>query len=264
MLPLSSVSSQQFTLFSWNKKWVESGDSFKPQLELKVEQRIEKRFRKTLSDYQLIADGDHVLVALSGGKDSLLMLELLAHRSHIFKPHFKVSAVHVRMENIPYATDTAYLEGFCRQLHIPLHIVTTHFEVREDADKPPCFLCSWYRRKEIFNLAQKLGCNKIALGHHQDDIIHTALMNLTFEGRFESMPVSLSLDKMPLTIIRPLALQHEADIKAYAEAHQFQKLIMNCPYEHDTHRTSISNLFAEMEHLNPEARYSIWHALKQA
>ena len=89
--------------------------------------------------------------------------------------------------------------------------------------KQPCFLCSWMRRKEMFNLAQELGCNKIALGHHQDDILHTALMNLTFQGRFGSMPARLKLRKMPLTIIRPLCIIEEQDIKVYAELQGYQK-----------------------------------------
>ncbi|MBQ7422869.1 MAG: tRNA 2-thiocytidine biosynthesis protein TtcA [Prevotella sp.] len=239
-----------------------------------IEQRIEKRFRKALTDYQLIADGDHVLVALSGGKDSLLLLELLAKRSRIFKPRFKVSAVHVRMENIPYESDTRYLETFCRALDVELHVVTTSFSTLQSPlegkaigsqkrESSPCFLCSWNRRKQIFNLAQLLGCNKIALGHHQDDIIHTALMNTVFEGRFSSMPVVLRMKKMPLTMIRPLALQHEADIKAYAEARHYEKQKKLCPYEHETHRAGIARLFAQIEQTNPEARYSIWHALER-
>ncbi len=236
-----------------------------------IERRIEWRFRKALRDYRLIEDGDHVLVALSGGKDSLLLLELLARRSRVFMPRFSVSAVHVRMENIGYRTDTTCLQQFCDELGIKLHIVTTCFETRQTSQSPgsdawrkqktPCFLCSWYRRKEIFNLAQQLGCSKIALGHHQDDIIHTALMNLTYEGRFEGMQPKLKLDRMPLIIIRPLALEHESDIRAYAESRKYPKLIKLCPYEHDTRRTSIAHLFSEMERLNPEARYSCWHAL---
>jgi tRNA(Ile)-lysidine synthase TilS/MesJ len=117
------------------------------------------------------------------------------------------------------------------------------------------------RRKELFNLAQELGCNKIALGHHQDDILHTALMNLTFQGRFGSMPALLKMRKMPLTIIRPLCMMEEKDIKAYADLHGYQKQAKLCPYETDSHRTDIRRLYEEIERMNPEARYSIWNAL---
>jgi tRNA(Ile)-lysidine synthase TilS/MesJ len=117
------------------------------------------------------------------------------------------------------------------------------------------------RRKELFNLAQELGCNKIALGHHQDDILHTALMNLTFQGRFGSMPARLKMRKMPLSIIRPLCMMEEKDIKAYAELQGYQKQQKLCPYETDSHRSDIKRLYEEIERMNPEARYSIWNAL---
>ena len=155
---------------------------------------------RALREYRLIEDGEHVLVALSGGKDSLCLLQLLAERRHIYPPRFQLSAVHVRMENIAYETDTSYLEDFCRRLDVPLHILTTRFDVDETPtrkQKTPCFLCSWNRRKQIFNLAQELGCQKIALGHHQDDILHTALMNLTFQGRFDSMPAAIIWKVLP-------------------------------------------------------------------
>ena len=229
-----------------------------------------------MATYHLIEDDDHILVGLSGGKDSLLLTELLAKRAKIDHPRFEVEALHVRMENIHYESDTSYLEQFCKDLGIRLHVRTTSFNLdplenldnlenldrqRLRRQKQPCFLCSWQRRKEMFNLAQELGCNKIALGHHQDDLIHTALMNLTFQGRFDTMPASLKMRKMPLTIIRPLCMMEEADIKAYAEMRGYQKQTKLCPYETDSHRTDIKRLFDEMEQTNPEARFSIWRAL---
>ena len=223
-----------------------------------------------MATYHLIEDDDHILVGLSGGKDSLLLLELLAKRTKIDHPRFSVEALHVRMENIHYATDTSYLQQFCDDLGVKLHVRTTRFEMGEETiknardarrQKQPCFLCSWMRRKELFNLAQELGCNKIALGHHQDDLIHTALMNLTFQGRFDTMPARLKMKKMPLEIIRPLCMIEEQDIKAYAELQGYQKQQKLCPYETDSHRTDIKRLYNDIEQLNPEARYSIWRAL---
>ena len=225
-----------------------------------LERRLKERFVRAFATYRLLDDDDHVLVGLSGGKDSLLLLELLGRRAKIHHPRFKVEAVHVRMENIDYESSTDYLQQFCNELDVPLHIVATRFEASDK--KPPCFLCSWYRRKELFNLAQQLDCNKIALGHHRDDIIHTALMNLTFQGRFDTMPARLQMRKMPLAIIRPLCLIDEADIKRYAELREYQQLKKQCPFEHDTSRTSIADLFASMERMNPEARFSIWKALE--
>ena len=223
--------------------------------------RLNERFVRAFVTYSLLADGDHVLIGLSGGKDSLLLTELLAKRARINHPAFRVDAVHVRMENVSYETSTDYLQQFCDSLGVPLHIVTTRFE--ETGEKPPCFLCSWNRRKQMFNLAQQLGCNKIALGHHRDDIIHTTLMNLIFQGRFDSMPALLRMRKMPLSIIRPLCLIDEADISRYAELRGYQKLIKCCPYERDTNRTAVAQLYAEIERLNPEARFSIWKAIER-
>ena len=222
--------------------------------------RLNERFVRAFVTYHLLADDDHVLIGLSGGKDSLLLTELLAKRSKIAHPRFKVEAVHVRMENIRYETSTDYLQQFCDDLQMPLHPVTTRFEPSDE--KPACFLCSWHRRKQLFNLAQALGCNKIALGHHRDDIIHTTLMNLTFQGRFGTMPALLKMKKMPLSIIRPLCLTDEADIRQYAELSGYEKQLKQCPYEHVTYRTSIAKLYADIERMNPEARFSIWKALE--
>lgn len=222
--------------------------------------RLNERFVRAFVTYHLLADDDHVLIGLSGGKDSLLLTELLAKRAKIAHPRFKVEAVHVRIENIRYETSTDYLQRFCDDLQVPLHLVTTRFEPSDE--KPACFLCSWHRRKQIFNLAQALGCNKIALGHHRDDIIHTTLMNLTFQGRFGTMPALLKMKKMPLSIIRPLCLTDEADIRQYAELSGYEKQLKQCPYEHETYRTGIAKLYADIERMNPEARFSIWKALE--
>ena len=225
--------------------------------------RLNERFVKAMATYHLIEDDDHILVGLSGGKDSLLLLELLAKRSRILHPRFKVEALHVRMANIHYETDCSYLQQFCDELGVKLHVLTTSFEVINGSrkGKTPCFLCSWNRRKQMFNLAQELGCNKIALGHHQDDLLHTALMNLTFQGRFDTMPALLKMRKMPLSIIRPLCMIEEKDIKQYAELQGYQKQQKLCPYETNSHRADIKHIYDAIEQMNPEARYSMWNAL---
>ena len=232
--------------------------------------RLNERFVKGFVTYRLLEDDDHVLVGLSGGKDSLLLTELLAKRARIEHPRFRVEAIHVRMENVQYETSTDYLQQFCDSLNVPLHIVTTSFDSSfftlhsSFKRKPPCFLCSWYRRKQLFNLAQELGCNKIALGHHRDDIIRTALMNLTFQGRFDAMPARLKMRKMSLTIVRPLCLIDEEDIRRYAELSQYEKLKKLCPHEHETNRTAIEEVYQSMERINPEARFSLWRAIESA
>jgi len=250
--------------------------------------KLNERFVKAFVAFQLLEDDDHILVGLSGGKDSLLLTELLARRARIQHPRFTVEAIHVRMENIRYETDTTYLQQFCDCLNVPLHIVTTCFipsigGVGEEQEKtgegilshplegeglrvgskPPCFLCSWNRRKQLFNLAQQLGCNKIALGHHQDDLLHTALMNLFYQGRFGTMPARLKMKKMPLQVIRPLCLIPESLIRQYAELSNYEKQVKLCPYEHDTNRTTARRLFEQAEQMNPEVRFSLWNALER-
>ena len=229
-----------------------------------LERRIRERFVKAFATYHLLEDGDHVLVGLSGGKDSLCLLEMLARRAKIDHPRFRVEALHVRMENIAYETSTEYLEHFCQELNVPIHIRTTSFSsTPELRSKPACFLCSWNRRKVMFNLAQELGCNKIALGHHQDDLLTTTLMNLIYQGRFDTMPALLKMRKMPLNIIRPLCMVEESDIVRYAELRGYEKQVKRCPYEHDTNRTEMEKLFREIQQKNPDARHSMWNALNR-
>lgn len=235
----------------------------------KLEYRIQKRFVKAFATYQLIEDGDRILVGLSGGKDSLCLLELLAKRAKIQHPKFEVEALHVRISNIAYETNTSYLQEFCNDLGVRLHIVTTSFEVNSEQDhqlqrkqKSPCFLCSWNRRKQLFLKAQELNCNKIALGHHQDDIIHTAMLNIFFQGHFMTMPIRLKMRKMPITIIRPLCLEQEEDIQQWAAVRGYKKQVKFCPYEHNSYRTEMKQMFSKIEQFSSEARYSVWNALE--
>ena len=224
--------------------------------------RLLKRFHEACSTYGLLHEEDHILVGLSGGKDSLLLLELLAYQARIARPKLTVEAAHVRMGNVKYETDTTYLERFAAERGVKLHVVETRFDYQQGNKKPVCFLCSWYRRKALFNLAQELGCNKIALGHHQDDLVHTTLMNLFFQGQFAAMPALLQMRKMPLAIIRPLCMEREAEIIEYARLADYQKQVKLCPYEKVSHRAAVAQLFLQIEQMNPEARYSVWNALE--
>ncbi len=232
-------------------------------------EQLTRRFHKACADYSLIEDGDHILIGLSGGKDSLLLTELLGRRAKIYKPRFQVTALHVRVKERDYQTDLSYLESFCQEAGVPLLVRDT--EIGEAPKSPiknqkskienECFLCSWYRRKTLFNVAQELGCNKIAFGHHRDDVIETLLMNLIYQGTFATMPPILQLDKMPIRIIRPLCLIDEADIKAYAEQQGYQKQNKLCPFEHVSSREKVKGLLAQIKALNPEAVDSMYGAL---
>lgn len=228
-----------------------------------LQRRLMRLLNKALRDFSLLSTGDNLLVALSGGKDSLCLTELLALRSRIRQPRFSVAAVHVRMENVQYETDTQYLQAFCQRLNVPLHILTTRFETDTKAGRSPCYLCSWTRRKAIFRLALEQGYNKIALGHHQDDLLLTLLMNQVFEGSFDTMPALLQFRKMPLTLIRPLCRIPEELIATWSQLNHYEKQVKICPFEHESNRTRIQSIWKSMQQLNPEARYSLWHALEK-
>jgi len=223
--------------------------------------RIQKCFNKGVVQYGLIEDGDKILVGLSGGKDSLALLELLALRSRIYKPKFSVVAAHVVMKNISYESDMDYLRSYAESLGVPFICYETSFDPSTDTRKSPCFLCSWNRRKALFTVAKEQGCNKIALGHHMDDILETLLMNMTFQGAFSTMPPKLVMRKFDMTIIRPMCLVHEADLLQMAAYRGYKKQIKNCPYEKDSNRSSIKDVFHTLEKLNPEARYSLWGSM---
>lgn len=220
--------------------------------------KIERRFNKAIKDYRLLAEGDNILIALSGGKDSLTLLELLAKRQQIFKPKINVTAAHIRLKNIEYFSDSTVLKNFCKNHNITFHLIESEFDTSTDKRKSPCFLCSWNRRKELFNLAQKLGCNKLALGHNMDDFLETMLMNITFQGTFSSMTPIMKMNKFPLTIIRPLCLIKENDIETYSRQVQHPQQIKKCPHECNSNREEMKKLLKHLEKLNPEVHYNLW------
>ena len=216
----------------------------------KIMRRLEQRFNKGVVKYRLIEDGDKILIGLSGGKDSLALLELLARRSRILKPKFTVIAVHVGMTNIPYQSDLEYLKGYSEDLGVPFVHYETFFDPSTDTRKSPCF-----------TVAKEQGCNKIALGHHMDDILETLLMNITFQGAFSTMPPKLVMRKFEMTIIRPMCLVHEADLIEMARIRGFRKQIKDCPYESLSNRSNMKEVLYSLEKMNPEARYSLWKCM---
>ena len=232
---------------------------------------IWRLFHKACQQYNLLVDGDKVLIGLSGGKDSLLLTELLGRQAQIYKPRISVEAVHVRVKERNYLSDLTYLQSFCDTAMVPFTVLDTEITdpshlgdlTAQRPPKDPCFLCSWYRRKALLNYAQEKGFNKIAFGHHQDDVLHTLLMNMIYEGRFTSIEPALKLDKMPLTLIRPLWLIKEELIRSYADEIGYHKQLKLCPYEHVTSRTDARKLLTRLEQLNPDVRSSLIHALNR-
>lgn len=235
-------------------------------------EQIRHKFHAACGDFALLEDGDRVLVAVSGGKDSLMLLRLLAERARLYKPRFTVEAAHVVMDNIPYETDRSFLQRFCDNLGVTLHILHSSFDESTDRRKTKCFLCAWNRRKTLFQFATERGFNKVALGHHQDDFITTWLMNVTFEGSVDTMRPAMPMRHYPLTVIRPLCLVHEEWIEEVAAASKtggnegkaFERQKTPCPYETVTRRADMNAIFHQLQQLNPEARFSLWRAIQKS
>ena len=226
-----------------------------------LQKKIEDKVKKAIWEYNLINDNDKILIGLSGGKDSLALVDLLSRRSKILQPKFSIVAAHIIMENIPYTSDIDYLQEYTKERGVPLIIHKTSFNPSTDKRKTPCFLCSWMRRKMLFNIAKEQKCNKIALGHHQDDILETLLMNLIYQGAFSTMPPSLKMNKFEMEIIRPLCLVKEEEIEKIAKWQKFKGQLKNCPYESVSNRANIKKFLSEITEINPQARHSLWASM---
>ena len=183
----------------------------------KYRKTIWRRFTKAINEYELIQDGDRIAVCISGGKDSMLMAklfqELMRHGKKNFEPVFLVMNPGYNEDNWNIIQENARILG------IPLTVFETEiFDAVAEIDKNPCYLCARMRRGYLYSKAKELGCNKIALGHHYDDVIETILMGMLYSGKFETMMPKLhSKNFEGMELIRPLYLIKEADIKAWRD-----------------------------------------------
>ncbi|KPL12522.1 MAG: hypothetical protein AMS26_17355 [Bacteroides sp. SM23_62] len=233
----------------------------KEKKRIKQFEKISRKVGKMLNEHQLVEAGDKVLVGLSGGKDSMILLEALADRRRHLPFDFQLFAVHVSASNIGYEMDTGYLVEFCAELNIPLYLEEIEVDLTVDPKKAPCFICSWNRRKRIFELSKELDCNKVALGHHKDDAIQTVLMNMIFHGSISSLPQKLSMFEGRINLIRPLLFIPEKELTYYATLRSFKKQEKSCPYDDTTKRESIKEVIRQMDRLNRNARRNIFQAM---
>ena len=223
--------------------------------------KIYRKFGQSIHDYELIEDGDRVLVGLSGGKDSLALLQLLQQRNRISGNKYTVMAVHIMVKEISYQVRMEYLKSFCNSLGVELLIREVSFANSKTNDESVCFSCSWIRRKILFEVASLNNCNKLALGHHRDDAVETLLMNMTFQGSISSMPPKLKILEGNLTIIRPLILIAEQELINFAALMAYEKLKKDCPFENDSQRKQIKNLIKELEKLHSHAQSNLYKSM---
>lgn len=224
-------------------------------------ERVRRQFRKGVKDFALLRPGDSVLVGLSGGKDSMALLQLMGEWLSHAAVKFPLYALHVRMKGVDYRSDASYLERFAQSCGATFLLRETVMPHDRQERRTPCFLCSWERRKVLFEVAQELHCNKIALGHHRDDLLTTALMNLLYNGSFSTMPAMLSMRKMPLSIIRPLCRVDEADLRSWAEINAYQPLRKVCPHDDASRRSDLREELERLQDAHPDAKNNLWHAL---
>ncbi len=223
--------------------------------------KISNKVGKAILENGMISEGDRVLVGLSGGKDSMILLESLADRRKHFPFDFRLYAIHVSAVNIGYKMDTTFLQDFCDSLDVPLSMEEIEVDLEVDPKKAPCFICSWNRRKRIFEKSKELDCNRVALGHHKDDAVQTLLLNMIYHGSISSLPQKLSMFEGRIELIRPLLYIPEKELTDYATLRGFGKQEKSCPYDDTTSRESVKELIRHLDKLNRNARRNIFRSM---
>ena len=218
---------------------------------------------RALHRYDMIADGDNLLVGLSGGMDSLTLLWILSERRKRIPIDYRIHASYI---------DPGFENGFaealktyCQSQGIDLRVEYTDFGplAHSDANREnPCFLCSWKRRKLIFETADQLGCNKIALGHNKDDIIETLFLNMCYSGEISTMVPAQKFFQGKFTVIRPLAFTDEGTIRRFAKKIDFPQFINTCPSSVNSKRQEIKTLLNELYRSNPKIKGNIFRSMQ--
>lgn len=216
---------------------------------------------KTILENALISSGDRLLVGLSGGKDSLVLLELLEDRRKAVPFVFEIFAAHIKITDSGYSADEQYLNNFCQSLNIPLIFESAIAGISDNNDKSPCFLCSWHRRKKLFDLTKKLNCNKLSFGHHRDDALETFMMNLLYHGSVSSLPYDLKMFNGRIHLIRPLLDIWENEIEEYSRLRNFKAIDKACEFENKTKRKFVRSLIDEINSHYPKSKINMFKAL---
>lgn len=239
------------------------------KIEIHKENKVTKRIRKAVwkanEDFSMVEEGDKIMVCLSGGKDSYTMLDVLLHMQTVAKVNFEIIAVNLDQKQPGFPEDV--LPNYLTNLGVPFKILEkdTYSIVIEKTPvgKTTCSLCSRLRRGSLYSAAEDMGCNKLALGHHREDIIETMFLNMFFSGKLESMPPKYRTDDKKHVVIRPLAYCKEKDIIEYTTYRKFPIIPCNlCGSQENLQRQNIKKMLKDWEETYPDRTEVIFNSLK--
>jgi tRNA 2-thiocytidine biosynthesis protein TtcA len=218
--------------------------------------------RKAVDEYTMIQEEDHIAVGISGGKDSLTLLYAMHGLKRFYPKPFQLSAVTV---DLGYSgCDFSPVADLCRELGVPYEIVKTdiaHILFEERKESNPCSLCAKMRKGALNKAVKDMGCNKVAYAHHKDDIIETMLLSMLFEGRFYSFSPRSYLDRMELTVIRPMMFVEEADVVGFRNKYNLPVITSRCPIDGYTKRQYAKELAAQLNREHPGAKQRMFTAI---
>lgn len=231
---------------------------------MKEQKHLLSYVRRAVDDYGMIEEGDRIAVGVSGGKDSLTLLAALAGLRRFYPKKFELIAI---TEDMGFeGSDWSAVSAFCEKLGVEYHIEKTDiakivFDIRKESS--PCSLCAKMRRGALNGSAKKFGCNKVALGHHYDDVVETFMLNLFFEGRIGCFRPVTYLSRMDVTVIRPMIYMPEKDVRAYAAAAELPVTKSLCPADGNTQREEMKNLLQELDKTNKGLKYRVFGAIQR-
>lgn len=225
-------------------------------------QQMLSKLRKGITKYKMIKDGDKIAVGVSGGKDSVTLLKLLAEYKRFSPEKFDLVAITVDLNFSQNNPDFTPIKELCDSLGVEFYVQKTDigqivFDVRKETN--PCALCSKMRKGALYSLAKELGCNKVALGHHADDLIDTLFLSLFYEGRLSTFAPKSYLDRTDLTLIRPMIMLEEIDVVAYSKTLPIVKSC--CPANTTTKREYVKQTLAQIGKEIPNVREMVFSAL---
>lgn len=225
-------------------------------------QQILSLTRKAIDDYHMIEPGDKIAIGISGGKDSLTLLYALHGLKRFYPIPFELCAVTVDLGFDNLNLDK--IKELCASLEIEYHIIKTDigqiiFEDRKESN--PCSLCAKMRKGALNDAMKATGCNKVAYAHHKDDVVETMLMSLIFEGRFHTFSPVTYLDRMQLTVIRPLLYMNEADVIGFVNKYSVPVVKSPCPADGNTKREYVKNLLRTLNLENPGVKERMFTAI---